>query len=409
MKTFRRVLLTGLAVLAGLVLLTAVWAFVAFPSAYVTRVLRYGEADVYDYRWLPERTVPASTQPYRFAEDPQPDAVARLFERDAAVDDLDEFLDRNRTQAFLVIQGDTLRYERYFHGAARDSVVTSFSVAKSFASALVGVAIEEGDIGGVTDPITAYLPELEQRHEAFAEITIEDLLRMSSGIAYEEKLLLSGDNAKTYYYPDLRALALEQTKIDGPPGETFLYNNYHPLLLGMILERATGTAVADYLAEKIWQPMGAEYDGSWSLDSEETAFEKMESGINARAIDFAKFASLFLRGGRWNGQQVVPADWVAASTRPDPALTVGEYYPDDFVFADGRGYYGYLWWGMRRADGYDFAAVGNHGQLLYVSPAADMVIVRHGESYGELGDSQGWLEWFYDVASAVSAASPDGG
>jgi len=125
---------------------------------------------------------------------------------------------------------------------------------------------------------------------------------------------VNGDDAKTYCYPDLRELALEETRITGTAGEHFHYNNYHPLLLGLVLERATGVAVADYLEAKIWQPIGAEYPGSWSLD--EHGFEKMESGINGRAIDFAKFGRLYLDDGDRDGTQVVPAAWVAASTRP---------------------------------------------------------------------------------------------
>ena len=206
------------------------------------------------------------------------------------MDDFDAFLAKNRTQAFIVIQDDAILYEQYFNGASRDSIVTSFSTAKSFTSTLIGIAISEGYIHSVDDPITDYLPELAERDPAFANITIRDLLMMSSGIKYVEFPFVNGDDAKTYYYPDLRQLALEDTHIVGLPGEQFHYNNYHPLLLGMILERATGTSVANYLQEKIWKPVGMEYPGSWSLD--EHGFEKMESGINARAIDFAKFGRL---------------------------------------------------------------------------------------------------------------------
>jgi len=106
---------------------------------------------------------------------------------------------------------------------------------------------------------------------------------MSSGIKYSEP----PDDAAIYYYPDFRELALKKTRIAEQPGEIFLYNNFHPLLPGMILERAAGTTVTGYLQEKIWTPIGMEYSGSWSLD--ETCSEKMESGMNARAIDFAKF------------------------------------------------------------------------------------------------------------------------
>jgi CubicO group peptidase (beta-lactamase class C family) len=171
-------------------------------------------------------------------------------------------------------------------------------------------------------------------------------------------------------------------------------------LLGMILERATGMSVAEYLETRIWQPIGMEYDGSWSLDSE--GFEKMESGVNARAIDFAKFGRLYLNNGNWDGTQVIPAEWVAQSTRPDALPEAVDYYPDEFPFKSGDGYYGYLWWGLRREEtSYDFMARGNLGQYIYISPQKNLIIIRNGESYGEFDRAQGWLEMFYQFASSI--------
>ena len=166
----------------------------------------------------------------------------------------------------------------------------------------------------------------------------------------------------------------------------------------MILERATGTSVANYLQETIWKPIGMQYPGSWSLD--ERGFEKMESGINARAIDFAKFGRLFLHNGSWEGVQVVPAEWVAESTQPDTSVDYEKYYYDDFIFADGQGYYKYMWWGIQRDElNYDFMALGNHGQIIYISPQSNLIILRYGESYGEFGSAKGWVDMFYNFAS----------
>ena len=230
-----------------------------------------------------------------------------------------------RTQALIVIKDDQIVYEKYYNGYQRDSIVTSFSSAKSFNSAMIGKAIDEGLIGSVNDPVIRYLPELKGR--GLDEMTLRDLLMMSSGIQYTEDENLFpllgapfSDDAKTYYYPDLRRLVLRDVKHGAEPvGKYMHYNNYHPILEGMILERVTGMPVAKYLEKTIWQPLGMEYPASWSLDSEATAFEKMESGINARAIDFARFGLLFLHNGRWNGQQVISKQWVKESTAPDPA------------------------------------------------------------------------------------------
>ena len=390
---FRKLRRVGLGILL-LIALALGAAYLIYPAEFVNRLLRWGDSDVYDYQKFPERMLNAPGDPFEFSINLEEDRVRTQFETVGGIEDFDLFLEKNRTQAFLVIQDDAILYEQYFNGAQRDSIVTSFSTAKSFTSALIGIAIAEGHIHSVNDPITDYLPELEERDPAFSQITIRDLLMMSSGIKYSEP----PDNATTYYYPDLRSLALATTRIIDSPGNTFHYNNFHPLLLGLILERSTGTSVANYLQEKIWKPLGMEFSGSWSLD--ENGFEKMESGINARAIDFAKFGRLFLHNGNWDGEQVIPAAWVADSTQADTSLDYDRYYYDDFIFADGRGYYKYMWWGMQRDGGkYDFSAIGNKGQLIYVSPEKNLLILRFGEAYGEYGNAQGWVELFYDFAS----------
>lgn len=396
-KTFWKVALGILVALVGLVVLVLAWAFFSYPAEYLLRSIRWGESDVYDYQKFPARSMAASPSPFYFKEEPAEAMVQALFEQHPVIDDLDEFLEGTQTQAFIVIQNDAILYEKYFNGASRDSIVTSFSVAKAWNSALIGAAIDDGYIQSVDDPITDYLPELAERDPAFSDITIYDLLRMSSGIEYDGLGGLDGDDSKTYYYPDLRKLALEETNVIDRPGSYFLYNNFHPLLLGMILERATDMSVADYLEAKIWQPIGMEFDGSWSLDSETSGFEKMESGINGRAIDFAKFGRLFLNNGNWDGTQVLPADWVAQSTGPDTS--------SDTLFK-GAGYYALMWEGQRRGESdYDFDAEGHYGQGIYVSPHKNLIIVRNGEAYGEFG--QTWEDIFYQFASDIELEADD--
>ena len=155
---------------------------------------------------------------------------------------------------------------------------------------------------------------------------------MSSGLAYDESgwFLFNGDDPLTTYHPDQRQLALTNTRIAGPPGETFSYNKYHPQLLGMILERTTGMSVTAWTQTRLWDPLGMEFDGAWTLDSEASGFEKMEAGLNARAIDFAKLGRLFLHEGEWDGTQIVSPAWVAHGdrgrsrrSRPGRATRVG--------------------------------------------------------------------------------------
>ncbi len=393
-------LLWAVGIFLGVIVVAIIaYSFIYSPQ-YVFRVLRWGNSDVYDYLKFPERQIDKAAEEFYFVEELNEPEIENAFKSHPLVEDLDSFVQETSTQALLVVEDDTLLYEQYVNGFQRDSIVTSFSAAKSFASSLVGVAIDQGYIGSVNDPITKYIPELGERDPGFDRITIQDLLKMSSGIKYQEFPFLNGDDALTYYHPDLRQLAITNTKIIDQPGEYFLYNNYHPLLLGIILERATGQPVAEFFGENIWGRIGAEYPASWSLD--EAGFEKMESGINARAIDFAKFGRLFLYNGQWEGDQVISEAWIAESIMDQnhsPTYYETSFGPEILNAAEG-GYYQYMWYGLNRDGGADdFYAAGKYGQIIYVSPQANLVIVRNGETYGPGMGLFDWIEIFYDFAS----------
>jgi len=373
-------------------------ALIIYPSEYIYRVLAWRDSDAFDWQKFPQHHLEASPESYYFATTPDPHAVD-LFESISESEDWESFLADNQTQAFIVVKDGEILYENYFNNTNRDSIVTSFSVAKSFTSALIGIAIQEGFIHSVNDPITEYLPELAERDARFRDITIRDLLLMASGLEYVEDriYLFNGDDPLTSYYPDQRKIALENTNINEPPGLHFLYNKYHPQLLGMILERATGMPVTDYMQTRLWDPLGMEFAGSWSIDSETSDFEKMETGVNARAIDFAKFGQLFLDGKNWKGEQVISPEWLAESTQPEFPSDYETYYPEYFKDFLGKGYYKYMWWGMARdVDDYDFAAEGDKGQYIYISPKNHLVIVRNGIDYGIPGHE--WMKLFYEFA-----------
>ncbi len=353
-------------------------------------------ASVMDYLVFPSRPLRPSATPFRLPTGSREaaESVTAQLERleylpGHPIAHLYRFLTRTETQAFIVVHDDTVIYERYFNGFGRDSMLTSFSVAKSFVSTLVGLAVANGRIHAVTDPITRYLPELERRDTLFRRITIADLMHMASGLRYIEDSP-PYDNDVTYLDPFMRRAALEKTEIIGPPRTSWHYNNYNPLLLGMILERATGKSVSALLQDGLWTPLGMEYGGSWSLDSraDSGGFEKMESGINARAIDFAKFGALFVDHGRWRGEQVLPEAWVAAATQPEQEPP--GFYDDPF-WTDH--YYGWFWWGSRRAGGEsDFYGVGNKGEYVYCSPQKHLVVVRMGFGFGISSDA--WVGLF---------------
>jgi CubicO group peptidase (beta-lactamase class C family) len=385
-RPWRRWLRGVAAGILALVLLVAAvygWAWASLDRSSIARAMWWTEADVGDQYRFPARTIRASDEASALPAGAEIDPPAP-----AGTDGgLEAFLRDTGTLAFVIVDDDRLVYDRYFGDADRRTRHTSFSVAKSFLSTLVGIAIDEGLIGSVADPVTEYVPELLDRDPRFEEITLEDLLSMSSGLRYQEQELPLpwGDDIDTYYGTDLRALALEDTEIVGPPGRVWHYNNYNPLLIGVVLERATGTSVAEYMSTRLWQPLGAEVDATWSLDSEVSGFEKMESGLNAAAVDYARFGQLFLHEGEWNGTRIVSRDWVATATAAD-------------VSTDPAWHYQYYWWlDTERAE--RFYALGNFGQYIYVAPDAGAVIVRNGRDWGT--DNLTWVSVLRGLADQL--------
>ena len=381
----RLLLVTGgvVALLIAIVLGVYGWAWLSTDESTLARAMIWRESDVGDQDRFPARRIPAGGHVSPLGTGAEADLIVTGEGKG-----LDEFLRDTDTLAFLVVHDDRLAYERYFDGSSRESLQTSFSVAKSFVSTLVGIAIDEGLIGGVEDPVTKYLPELAARDRRFQKITLRDLLTMSSGIRYRERgFPRLGDDTHTYYGVDLREVALERTRIAEPPG-TWHYNNFHPLLLGLALERTAQTSVSDFMAKKLWQPLGAEADATWNLDSEDSGFEKLESGVNARAVDYARFGLLFLHDGRWNGRRILSKGWVRAATGADPAVATAAYFG-----------YAYFWWIDADRPG-RFYAFGKYGQYIYVAPDAKTVVVRLGRDWGV--DNGTWLATFRDLADQLA-------
>jgi CubicO group peptidase (beta-lactamase class C family) len=367
------------------------WAWSSVDRSSIARAMWWMEADVGDQHRFPARPIPAGDDASPLPAGAELDLPAPAVATAAEGAGLDGFLRRTDTLAFLVVHDDRIVYGRYFGGADRRTLQTSFSVAKSVVSTLVGIAIDEGLIHSVSDPVTEYVPELAKRDPRFERITLRDLLAMCSGIRYEEHSLPLpwGDDVNTYYGTDLRDLALSETEIERPPGQQWLYNNYNPLLLGLVLERATGVSVSEYMATRLWQPLGSEFDATWSLDSEWSGFEKMESGLNAAPVDYARFGELFIHDGEWNGTRIVSEGWVRAATAADATGDPAEHYQ-------------YFWWIDTERPG-RFYALGNFGQYIYVAPDADTVIVRNGRDWGV--DNDTWLAAFREIADRLAERS----
>ncbi len=376
------------------------WALVlaslTLGSCHVARFFTLNFADIGDYKKFPKKDIKKGATRFYFTPSGSTTAAlpATLPYKDNQYD-FETFLEKSGTVAFLLIRNDTILYERYPGKYEQDVIVPSFSVAKSFISALMGIAIDEGYVHSVEDPVTRYLPELDEK--TFGKITIADLLDMRSGIRFNEGYFNPfGDVAKYYYGTNLNKY-VRKLKTERPPGETFEYRSVNTQLLAMIISRATGRPVSQYLQEKIWSRLDMEYDASWSIDSRKHQTEKAFCCINARARDFARLGRLYLHEGNWNGEQIVSKEWVRRSVSfeqpknefrysrqwwhnrlfyepADSSKLTGIYQPVKITGNSGTTY------DMLVAPAGDFYARGILGQYVYVLPEKNIIIVRLGKS-----------------------------
>ncbi|MHB9055992.1 MAG: serine hydrolase domain-containing protein [Paludibacteraceae bacterium] len=284
---------------------------------------------------------------------------------DATAVSLNEFVKLHKTISFVIIRNDSILYEYYRPDYSAEINVTSFSVSKSFVTMLIGIAIQEGKIKSVNEPVTEIIPELKDRG-GFENITIKNLLQHTSGIKFTKQILNPwSDQSEFYYATDLRKRILD-VKVNEPPGMHFDYQSENTMLLALILERSTKMPVSKYLEEKIWSQIDTEAPATWNTDrSDSLAIERAFCCINARTLDFAKFGRLLLNYGNWNGKQIIPQKWMEDATRSS--------------FSEGgKVTYGYNL-GIGPAQYKSFFPIGLYGQFIYVYPARNLLIIRFGD------------------------------
>ncbi len=350
------------------------------PSCQVGRFVVYNFADIHDDKKFPSRPLTKDTIPFEFYARPTERAPKTVTIKEKEIP-FDDFLEKSKTVAFLIIKNDTIQYERYFKGYDRSGIVPSFSMAKSVTSILIGCAIADGYIGDVEEPVTKYIPELQKN--GFDKVTIKHLLQMTSGLKFNESYVNPFGDAATFYYGRNLEKNIVRMKLKSEPGTTFNYQSGNTQLLGLVLDRALkGISITQYLQEKLWTPLSMEYDASWSIDRKEDGLEKTFCCINATAIDYAKIGRLFQNNGNWNGHQIISPEWVKTSTTAE--------------LKDGSvDYYQYQWWLGSPEEG-DYMAQGILGQYIYVHPTKNMVIVRLGKKPANVG----WRQVFSSLASA---------
>ena len=324
-----------------------------------------------------------------------PAAAPRALPQGAPLDvpGIDQYMAGQRAAGLVIIQDGKLRLERYGLGFSAQGRWTSFSVAKSFTSTLVGAAVQDGHIKSLEDKVSLYVPGL--RGSAYDDVTVRQLLMMSSGVKWNEDYedpnadVAQFNKVKPEAGMDATVSYLRKLPRAHPPGTVWHYNTGETNLVGVLVSSATKRPLAQYLQEKIWQPAGMEAPATWLLGA--TGHEIAGCCIQAATRDFARFGLFVLDGGKGqNGQQIVPADWFGMATVKQK--DIGD---------PGNGY-GFQWWTY---DDGSFAAQGIFGQGIFIDPKRNLVIASNANwTRADAGPEGAAREAFYKQVQALIEA-----
>src|SRR5262245_2385524 len=320
---------------------------------------------------------------------------------------LGDYMTRSRTVGLLILKDGEVALERYGIGRGPECRWTSYSTAKSVTSTLVGAALHDGAIGTLDDRCENYLPQV--RGSAYEGVTLRNVMRMCSGVAWNEKDDGQADVGRLQQALASRRsgsileLACSLRRVQ-PQGAVFNYSTVETCVLGAVVAAATGRPLADYCAEKIWGPAGMEANGYWLLESE-GGLEWGGFGVSARLRDVGRFGQLVLEDGEaFSGRRVLPLGWRDLAGQPDSAPTAfGRLMPGSLAG------YGYQWWALpHRPTGIHrgaFLAVGAFGQYIYVNPT-EQVAAAIQSAWRQHQDTDAEAETFALLGAAVRALRP---
>ena len=306
---------------------------------------------------------------------------------------LSDYMSRNPITGLLVCKDDQILFESYQYGRTDHDRFVSQSMVKSIMGVLIGIAISEGAIKSVDDKVEAYVPGLKGTE--YGATPIRDLLHMSSGVDFGEDRddgrdlnrlwndMVAGSGL--YRKGTIRSIAQFNRRI-ATPGTRYHYASIEPDVLGLVLYYAVNRSASEYLHDRVWEPIGAEADAKWLLDAE--GFELAHFGFNAVLRDYARFGRLLAHDGGWDGEQIIPSQWMIDATTVRPANAY--LLPGRATKLFGFGYLFWLFGGNRR----QFALVGYKGQYVCVDPISKMVMVQTAlDAPGADFDLEAWSLW----------------
>lgn len=356
---FLKTLFKWLVVVFGLLILT----LYITDTDYLIKAVRtvylegYTTAYIEDTNQFDNRVVENAT--------PEPWPNHKNYNTAKETDTLNKINAANGTIAYVIIKNDSIWFENYYDGFDENSQTNSFSMAKSYVSGLMGKAIQEGYIKSLDQPICDFLPEFCEG--LAANLTVGDLSSMASGTNWDEKYYSPLSITTRAYFDDDLEKVVKSLKVVTAPGKAFKYASGDTQMLAIVIEKATGKKLYDYLTESFWKPLGAENPTLWQVDSDGHDLVKAYCCIASNAKDFARFGKLYKDHGKWHGKQVLDSAFVAKSITPR--------------FKDSPEY-GYGWW-MKSLNGKHFFMMRGHlGQYVIVEPEDNVIIVRLGHSKG---------------------------
>lgn len=304
----------------------------------------------------------------------------------------EKFMEDTKTSAMLVIKDDVIKYEKYFMGGDENTLFSSNSMGKSFVSALMGIAVSEGYVESIEDPIGKYIPEFVGTE--IEKIPIRACLQMASGINFNEDTDMSGFSMRTLMgKPAMRVISKY-----GMQEEPYTYRRYLSInteILGQVIKNTTGRSLAEYMEEKLWKKIGAAHDAYWTLSN---GTELAMGGLSVSLRDYARFARLYLNEGSYEGIQILEKQWIQDSMDISAEYSKpGANY--DAYNAIG---YGYQWW-IPEGDKGEFMAIGVYGQWIYVNPANRVIIVKLSAdpNFMEKGYELKHVEFFRIIAEEI--------
>lgn len=304
----------------------------------------------------------------------------------------EKFMNDTKTSAMLVIKDDVIKYEKYFFGGNEDTLFSSNSMGKSFVSALMGIAVSEGYVESVEDPIGKYIPEFAGTE--MENIPIRSCLQMASGINFNEDTDMSGFSMRTL----MGKPAMKVISKYGMQEEPYTYRRYLSInteILGQVIKNATGRSLAEYMEEKLWKKIGTAHAAYWTLSN---GTELAMGGLSVSLRDYARFARVYLNEGSYEGKQILEKQWIQDS------MNISADYSKPGANHDAYNAigYGYQWW-IPEGDKGEFMAIGVYGQWIYVNPANRVIIVKLSAdpNFMEKGYELKHVEFFRAIAQEI--------